>query len=104
MKNFRRRHAPLFILKGAAMILIVGGVTMLLWNALIPAIFHLGTITYLQALGILLLSKILFGFRGGRRGGGRFFKMRMMQKWQNMTPEEQEKFKGNWGEGRCQAC
>ena len=35
-------------------------VLMLLWNSLMPAIFGLTTITYLQALGLLILSKIIF--------------------------------------------
>ena len=39
----------------------------LLWNWLMPEIFGLGTITYLQALGLLLLSRLLFGRVGQRR-------------------------------------
>lgn len=40
----------------------------LLWNWLMPAIFGLPVITYFQALGLLVLSKILFfGFH--KRGG-----------------------------------
>jgi hypothetical protein len=43
----------------------------LLWNWLMPAIFHLGTITYWQAFGIVILSKLIFGGigGGGHRGG-----------------------------------
>ncbi len=36
-------------------------VVMLLWNALLPAIFGVKAITFLQAAGLLILSKILFG-------------------------------------------
>jgi hypothetical protein len=32
----------------------------LLWNWLMPAIFGLATITFIQAFGLLILSKILF--------------------------------------------
>ena len=42
-------------------------IVMLLWNWLIPQIFGIGQITYIQAAGLLVLSKILFGF-GGRGG------------------------------------
>lgn len=35
-------------------------ITMLLWNALMPVIFGIKSITYLQAFGLLILSKILF--------------------------------------------
>lgn len=44
-----------------------GYVTMLLWNWLIPAVFSGPVITYWQALGLLVLSKLLFS--GGHRGG-----------------------------------
>ncbi len=41
---------------------------MRLWNWLTPALFGWHVITYWQALGLLVLSKILFG---GLRGGPR---------------------------------
>lgn len=40
--------------------LITGVIVMLLWNWLMPTIFGLGTITYLQGTGISLLCAILF--------------------------------------------
>ena len=48
-----------------------GLVTMWLWNALIPAIFGVGEITFIQAIGLLILSRVLFGggFRGHRGRG-----------------------------------
>lgn len=46
-----------------------GFITMWLWNALIPEIFGLMTITYWQAVGLLILFKILFG--GFGNGGGK---------------------------------
>ena len=42
-------------------------VTMWLWNWLMPAIFKLPAIGFWQAVGILILSQILF--KGGRMGG-----------------------------------
>ena len=41
-----------------------------LWNWIIPDIFGLGTITYWQAFGMLILAKILFG-GFGRHGHSR---------------------------------
>lgn len=41
-----------------------GIVVKLLWNWLMPALFGLGTITFWQAFGIVLLAKILFGGHG----------------------------------------
>lgn len=65
---------------------------MRLWNWLMPTLFGLHMITYWQALGILVLSKILFGgFRGGPMGPP--WRRRMMERWQHMTPEERDKFR-----------
>ena len=40
----------------------------LLWNWLMPDLFGLQTITYWQALGILVLAKLIFGMGGGCGG------------------------------------
>jgi magnesium-transporting ATPase (P-type) len=40
--------------------------TMLLWNWLMPMIFGITSITYLQAMGLLILSKILLTGIGKR--------------------------------------
>ena len=66
---------------------------MQLWNWLMPAVFGWHAITYWQALGLLVLSKILFGgFRGGpQRHWG--WRRRMMERWDQMTPEERDKFR-----------
>ncbi|HXZ30965.1 MAG TPA: hypothetical protein VEH30_01675 [Terriglobales bacterium] len=70
-------------------------VVMKLWNWLMPALFGWHLITFWQALGILVLSKILFGgFRGGFHHRNRYWRQRMMERWEQMTPEEREKFRG----------
>jgi hypothetical protein len=52
-----------------AFIAVITLILMLLWNALLPAIFGLTSITYWQALGLFILSKILFsGFGRGPHG------------------------------------
>ncbi|HEX4230094.1 MAG TPA: hypothetical protein VHZ07_15575 [Bryobacteraceae bacterium] len=78
---------------GAAAVTVFGFVVMGLWNWLAPAVFGFHMITFWQALGILILSKILFGGFRGRPGGGRHWRRRMMDRWQEMTPEEREKFR-----------
>ncbi|MEO6670716.1 MAG: hypothetical protein ABIN36_14640 [Ferruginibacter sp.] len=76
---------------------------MWLWNAILPEIIGVKSISFIQALGILLLSKILFG---GFRGGGAWTAHRrsrwleMQEKKAAMTPEEREKFKSEW-KSRC---
>ena len=71
-------------------IAVLGWVVMALWNWLMPSLFSgVNQIGYLQALGVLVLSKILFGgLRGhGCRGHGH------RHRWESMSPEEREKFK-----------
>ncbi len=47
-------------------IALFGFVFQYLWNWLMPEIFGLTTITYWQAIGLMIFSKILFGgFNGG---------------------------------------
>lgn len=76
-------------------------VVMQLWNWILPAAVGWHTITYWQALGLLILSKILFGFglHGGGWGRSRW-RRRMMERWEHMTPEEREKFREGM-RGRC---
>jgi hypothetical protein len=83
-------------------IAVFGNVVTYLWNWLMPTLFGLPAITFSQALGLLVLSWILFGgFRGLRGGPGyrRRWQRRMMERWEQMTPEEREKFRQ--GLGRC---
>lgn len=49
------------IILGVIFVTIFGFVIKALWNWLMPEIFNLGEITYWQGMGILVLSKILFG-------------------------------------------
>lgn len=90
-------------LAGIFFLLVVGAITMFLWNWLVPALFHGPEITFLQALGLLLLSKILFGGWGGRgcRSGGHSWKHHYYEKWSAMTPEERERFKSRMREKWC---
>lgn len=85
------KYFVVFVIAGLAF----GYVVMALWNWLMPEIFGLTEVSFVQALGILLLSKILFGgfFRGKRGGKHAYWKARMKSKWSEMSPEEREKFK-----------
>jgi hypothetical protein len=69
---------------------VLSWVVMALWNWLMPALFSgAHEIGYLQAIGVLVLSKILFGRFGPRGGGHGRCGHRRLDK---MTPEEREKF------------
>ena len=89
-----------FVAFAALFIAVAGFVVMSLWNGLLPGIFGFHLITFWQAIGILILCKILFGgFRGGR-GGHFYWRRRMFERWEQMTPEEREKFREGM-RGRC---
>ena len=82
-----------FVVFGSLFILGVGYVVMSLWNALIPDIFSVNEITYWQALGLLVLARILFG----GFGPGRFRRHHhWKEKWMRMSPEERDAFKRRW--------
>ena len=98
MKRFRFLRAVKIVVMVLAFAALASFVVMRLWNWLTPAVFGWHAITFWQALGILLLSKILFGgFRGGphRHCGG--WRNRMAKRWEAMTPEEREKFRASMG-------
>lgn len=85
-------------------LLALGGVIMLLWNWLVPHLFSGPHITFWQALGLFLLSKILFGGWGGgkcRNGGGPGWKNRYYEKLSTMSSEERERFKKRMSEKWC---
>ena len=44
-----------------AFVFLFGAVIMWLWNCLMPVIFHLGVISYWQAVGLAILARLLFG-------------------------------------------
>ena len=99
--QFWARRIVMFVLIGAIAILVFGGIVKLLWNNILAQVTNVHTITFVQALGILVLSKILFGgFRGAWGGRHYYWKQRMANKWNSMTPEEREKFKQEW-QKRC---
>lgn len=85
------------IVKAVLLVLIIatalGFLVKGLWNALMPGLFGLHTLTFWQALGLLLLSKLLFGsFRPRSRGRGPW-KRRFRERWERMSPEERERFR-----------
>ena len=80
--------------------LVLSFVVMSLWNWLMPALFGLRVISFWQAMGLLVLCKILLGGFRGRPGGGMHWRRRMMERWEQMTPEEREKFRQGM-RGRC---
>jgi uncharacterized membrane protein len=94
--NMRRKWIFLAAPLGIAVFIWIGGeVVMHLWNWNLPALFGWRQITFWQALGLFALCRILFGDLGMRvRGSHRSnFRRRMDERWEQMTPEERERFR-----------
>jgi len=91
--------APLAVLGILAFMALGGLVVRELWNWLLPPLFGWRAITWGQALGLLVLCRILFGGVAGRGHGGRGYGFRhrlagrMRERFEAMTPEERERFR-----------
>jgi hypothetical protein len=91
---------PVFLIVFAGMVWAVFG----LWNSLMPAIFGVRTITYWQALGLMVLSWLLFrGFRGPSISRSPW-RHAMRERLGRMSPEDHEHFmrgmRSRWGDMR----
>lgn len=91
MKRFWLFKGFQFLVFASVVLGVLGFVVMSLWNTLLPAITGLHTITFVQAVGLLLLSRILFG--GLRRRGHGHWRQRMRDRWEHMTPEQREQLR-----------
>jgi hypothetical protein len=104
--RYRRPGRFLFFpLVAAVILLLLGGVVMLLWNAVLPVVVHAAPLTYRQAVALLLLCRILFGSfnrhlppQSGTPMNNRGAQWR--EKLMRMTPEERERFRQQW-KSRC---
>ena len=100
--------APLAIFGMLLFVFIGGEIVLHLWNWLLPPLFEFRPINFWQALGILLLSRILFGGFGFHGTGRSNFRRRVADRvadrvgdrWDAMTPEERERFRQRMRE-RC---
>lgn len=84
-----------------------GGLVMLLWNWLMPAIFGLAQVTFWQAFGLLALCRILLGGLGLHSSAGSSMRRHMRERFEGMTPEERERIRQGmrerWGFGPSRA-
>ena len=85
-----------------AFLAIVGEVVMHLWNWLLPGLFGWRQITFWQALGLLVLSRILVGGFGGNRHHDRSkLRRKLEERGERLTPEERDKLRGSFRDPRC---
>jgi len=109
-----RRNPLRWVLMGMAVVVCVIGVlallalaVLLLWNALVPPLFHGPQLLYWQALGLLILCRLLFGGLRARGWHGHWRQRMWRERWARMTPEERaqlrERFLGRCGPGSAGA-
>lgn len=89
-------HAIKVILLIAAAVFVFGSIVMLLWNWLIPDLFNGPELSFIQALGVLVLARILTGGMGhGSRGSkgscGPGGKKRWQKRWEEFPEDKKEK-------------
>ena len=95
--NFKRKKGFILLL----IILVffaIGGLVKFLWNAILPDVIGIKTITYPQALGILALCKILFGSFGfgGKQRRPPFLRNKESEEMISRTEEERQQFRAEW--------
>ena len=115
-RSFWLAKAAKFVVAAALFMTVATFATQYLWNWLVPAVFHGPLLSFGQTLGLLALSRILFGGWGrggvgGRFARGRAWKQQMEQRLATFNPEEREKFRAQmrsrcttaWGNKRTDA-
>lgn len=103
--NFGNRKLfflPLFLIAFLSLSVIV----MLLWNWIIPSITSFGALSYWKAMGLLVLTRILFGGFHFKR---HHHKMQhhieqhaaFKDKFMAMNDDERQQFKNQWKQRCC---
>jgi hypothetical protein len=101
-KSFWIKRAIFIPIAIAAGVFVFGFVVMHLWNCILTPVLGVHLITFWQALGILVLSKILFGgFHGGPKHSHKNNWHEKHHKWMHMSAEEREKMKAEWKDKCC---
>lgn len=91
------RKNKFFIIVPIAIIALLPLIVMLLWNNIAVSIFAIKSINYIQAAGLFILCRILFGnFGFGNIKNPSFANKEFREKWFSMTREEREQFKEEW--------
>lgn len=87
--GFGLKIAAFAVLAGAAL----GAVIMALWNALLPPLFGWPIIGFWQAVGLLVLSRLLVGGWRGGHGHHMHWRARFAERWEKMSDEERARFR-----------
>lgn len=95
MKTISYHRRKFFLIPmGLAAVAIFSLVTMVLWNAILPALFQISTLTFWQAAGLLILSRLFFGSFHHKWHGwpGTHMNSDLRSKIMKMSPEEKKEF------------
>jgi hypothetical protein len=80
--------------------LLLSLVVMFLWNALVPSLFRGPSLTFVQAVGLLILTHILLrGWSPWRHGNGwrrHRWRKRVEESLAVLTPEDRERLREEW--------
>lgn len=89
------RRPYVFPLVAIPIALLAAFAVMWLWNAILPGLIGVNEIGYWQSLGLLILSRLLFGGMRGHHCGPPQMSHR---RWEKLTPEEREEMRVSWRE------
>lgn len=103
-RGFHPAKILFFLIAAVGFAALLGAIVMFLWNAILPGVVGVKSLTFWEALGLLVLCRILFGsFRFGHSGRKhwREKRRRWRDKWMNMSDEERASMKERW-KARCE--
>ena len=98
-----------FIFNLAVSIVFFGVATMWLWNSMMPELFKLPLLSFSQAVGLLVLSRVLFGGFGILKDMGHFMarkeRQAIIENWHSLSPEQRalyvERIRSRHGDFPC---
>lgn len=79
----------------AIAVAVFGYAVMSLWNWLVPGLVGWHTLSFAQAVGVLILCRLLFG--GFGRHGGHWRHRAMQARYESLSPEERERLRESCG-------
>ena len=92
MRRYWIARGVKFVVFAALAVVLASALVMTLWNWVMPATFGLPVLTLGRAFALLALSRLLLGGFSGRMGRHTHWRHRMRERWEQMSPEERERF------------
>ena len=99
MRRYWIARGAKFVVFAALAATVASALVMTLWNWVMPATFGLPVLTLGRAFALLVLSRLLLGGFSGRMGRRMHWRHRMRERWEQMSPEERERFMAGMQQG-----